>query len=374
MSTISLCLIVKNEEKILEQALDSIYKIADEIIIVDTGSTDKTIDIAKKYTNKVYHFKWIDDFSAARNYAQSFATKEYILRWDADWILRDAPKAMIKMQKLKQEGFEGADIVNFTWNLEFGDGGRATLSQAYSFIYKNKMFEWKFPIHEILSPIGSLKNSFEIKNLDSLDIQIDNSKDPSEKAWRYDQTKDILKNLIKKDSKNWYFLKMYADALLFDKKFQQAFDNYQKCIRLVNLNDQDTKAYVLEKAILCLMNLGELDKALELYNQHAEVVKNKKSVELIYADLKSLKNSKEAIDLYLKFLSKPLSSEDKKLDYSPDRFLIHPHRMLFKLYLKEGDFLKSLSHCFSVILKSSSIQEKLKFVILGFLSPLSLKK
>jgi len=82
--TISLCMIVKNEEKILERCLNHIYKHVDEIIIVDTGSTDKTIEIAKQFTNKVYYFKWRDDFSAARNFSISKATKGWILVLDAD--------------------------------------------------------------------------------------------------------------------------------------------------------------------------------------------------------------------------------------------------------------------------------------------------
>ena len=69
--TISLCMIVRNEEESLERCLESARNVADEIIIVDTGSTDGTIDIAKRYTQKVYEFPWIDDFAAARNFAFS---------------------------------------------------------------------------------------------------------------------------------------------------------------------------------------------------------------------------------------------------------------------------------------------------------------
>jgi glycosyltransferase involved in cell wall biosynthesis len=68
-------MIVKNEEAVLERCLESAKEIADEIIIVDTGSTDKTRKIAKKYTDKVLKFTWIDDFSAARNYAFEQATR-----------------------------------------------------------------------------------------------------------------------------------------------------------------------------------------------------------------------------------------------------------------------------------------------------------
>ena len=67
MVGISLCMIVKNEEDVLARCLESVRGIADEIIVVDTGSTDKTVEIARQFTNQVYYFEWRDDFSAARN-------------------------------------------------------------------------------------------------------------------------------------------------------------------------------------------------------------------------------------------------------------------------------------------------------------------
>ena len=68
MPTISLCMIVKNEEAVLARCLESIADLMDEIIIVDTGSTDRTKEIAARYTSKIYDYKWTNDFSAARNF------------------------------------------------------------------------------------------------------------------------------------------------------------------------------------------------------------------------------------------------------------------------------------------------------------------
>ena len=85
--TISLCMIVKNEEKILRRCLDSLKGIYDEAIIVDTGSTDSTKEIAKEYTDKVYDFVWVNDFSKARNFAMEKATCDYIYMADADEVL-----------------------------------------------------------------------------------------------------------------------------------------------------------------------------------------------------------------------------------------------------------------------------------------------
>ncbi|MGE5402545.1 MAG: glycosyltransferase, partial [Ignavibacteriales bacterium] len=67
-------MIVKNEERYLQECLDSVKAIADEIIIVDTGSTDRTVQIAEQAGAKVYNFIWVNDFSAARNFALSKST------------------------------------------------------------------------------------------------------------------------------------------------------------------------------------------------------------------------------------------------------------------------------------------------------------
>ncbi len=84
MNSISLCMIVKNEEKYLFDCLKSVENIVDEIIVVDTGSSDKTKQIAKSFNAKIYDFVWIKDFSAARNFSLSKATSDWIFYLDAD--------------------------------------------------------------------------------------------------------------------------------------------------------------------------------------------------------------------------------------------------------------------------------------------------
>lgn len=84
MTTISACMMVKNEEELLPQCLESIKDIVDEIIVVDTGSTDRTVEIAKRYGAKVYHHPWENDFSKHRNQSISYATGDWFLIIDAD--------------------------------------------------------------------------------------------------------------------------------------------------------------------------------------------------------------------------------------------------------------------------------------------------
>ena len=96
MITISLCMIVKDEEKVLKRCLDSAVSFADEIIIVDTGSSDSTKKIAETYTKKVYDFTWNDDFSAARNEAFRHAEMDYCMWLDADDIVSEPEQKKIQ--------------------------------------------------------------------------------------------------------------------------------------------------------------------------------------------------------------------------------------------------------------------------------------
>ena len=100
---LSVCMIVKNEEKHLANCLRSVQSIADEIVVVDTGSTDKTITIARQFNAETHHFRWCDDFAAARNFARSKATGTWILQIDADEELLLEDEAEIKKLLEQQE-------------------------------------------------------------------------------------------------------------------------------------------------------------------------------------------------------------------------------------------------------------------------------
>ncbi len=96
MTQLSACLIVKNESLFLSRCLESIRSFVDEIIVVDTGSDDNSVKIARSYDARVYHFAWTDDFSAARNESLRHATGDWILYIDADETIDTAHAAMIR--------------------------------------------------------------------------------------------------------------------------------------------------------------------------------------------------------------------------------------------------------------------------------------
>ena len=84
---LSFCMIVKNEEASLPQCLNSVKDVVDEMVVLDTGSTDKTVEIAKEFGAKVYHFEWCNDLSAARNESLKYVQGDWVLVLDADEVL-----------------------------------------------------------------------------------------------------------------------------------------------------------------------------------------------------------------------------------------------------------------------------------------------
>ena len=83
-ATLSVCMIVRDEEEMLGESLESVSGVADQLVVVDTGSTDATVEIARSHGAEVHHFQWIDDFAAARNQSIRIATANWILWLDAD--------------------------------------------------------------------------------------------------------------------------------------------------------------------------------------------------------------------------------------------------------------------------------------------------
>lgn len=148
MITISLCMIVKNEEAVLARCLDTVADLVDEIVIVDTGSTDATKQIAARYTKNIYDFEWIDDFSAARNFAFSKATKEYIYSADADEVLNVENRE--KFRILKEQLLPEIEIVQMKYGNQLAFGTVYNFDEEYrpKLFKRLREFVWEEAIHE----------------------------------------------------------------------------------------------------------------------------------------------------------------------------------------------------------------------------------
>ena len=216
MKTISLCMIVKNEEAILDRALSSIKDVVDEIIIVDTGSTDKTKDIAFNYTNKVFDFKWNNDFAQARNYAFSKATCEYCMWLDADDVV--LPKDKEALLKVKESLDGSVSVVMMKYHTQFDANDNPTFTYYRErLLRRSDNFKWEGFIHEVISPKGKIEYS---------DVAITHKKD---------KPSDSKRNLMifdQKLRKGYHFLPRelfyYARELYYHNYYHDAIKQFTK--------------------------------------------------------------------------------------------------------------------------------------------------
>lgn len=158
---LTLCMITKNEEENLPRALDSVQGLVDEIILVDTGSEDKTLDIALQYGAKTYVIPWQNDFSLARNYALDQAQGEWILFLDADEELKNTNLDLKKfLQNSIEEGF-------FLKIINMSEDQNILNSFAFRLFRNNPLYRYEGKIHEqILATIERLKPNAVINWLD----------------------------------------------------------------------------------------------------------------------------------------------------------------------------------------------------------------
>jgi len=155
MVSISLCMIVKNEEEVLGRCLDSAADLVDEIVIADTGSTDRTKEIAARYTDKIFDFPWRDDFAAARNESFAHASMDYCMWLDADDVLLDEDRTAFR--ELKETLDPAVSVVMAPYHTGFDEGGRVTFSYFRERLIKNRAgMRWEGAVHEAVTPMGRI--------------------------------------------------------------------------------------------------------------------------------------------------------------------------------------------------------------------------
>jgi len=148
-NSLSLTLIVKNEEKTLDRILKNAHLYADEIVIVDTGSNDQTKEIAKKYTDKVYDFVWCDDFSKARNFGIEKCSMDFVMWIDADDVISDENARKIKQLFIAPIEW---DVCYIPYNVTYDSRGNVTQSLSRERIFRNNRgILFLLPIHEQLN-------------------------------------------------------------------------------------------------------------------------------------------------------------------------------------------------------------------------------
>lgn len=224
-------MIVKNEEKNIKRCLDSIESIADEIIIVDTGSNDETLNICSNYNAKVINHKWNNDFSEARNVSLEYATKDYILFLDADEEISkedlEKLKALLSSKKLA-EGyfFRLTNIINGT---EVGE------YVVFRFFKNKRKYRFRGKVHEQIA--NCIQKHNKDKCIENIDIKIYHyGYDPNKVniESKYKRNMGIL-NTYTEEEKDAYYFYVLGNEYARITDFKSAIESYEKSLDLMEL-------------------------------------------------------------------------------------------------------------------------------------------
>ncbi len=278
---VSVCLIAKNEEQYIEQCLRKLLRYGMEIVVVDTGSTDSTREIAAKYTDKLFDFAWCDDFSAARNFAVSKASNNWILTLDCDECVEefDAAKLRTCMQKYpKNVGV--VEVRNVYTTVEGGVSRESVQIDEVPRFYNKNYYEYRFRIHEQITPkqsddyddmvLGSFHMPVMVRHY-GYDI-------PQQEMFRKQERNLnlLLKSVgeIKGMDDYIYFQIGQSYNILGD--YGKAIEAYDMCLE-INRNPEKTfMSNCLESYADCLIRIGHPEEAYRLLDMNRDYLKTTK--------------------------------------------------------------------------------------------------
>ncbi|MFH1993503.1 MAG: glycosyltransferase [Pseudomonadota bacterium] len=255
-ATISCVMIVKNEEVFLEKCLLSVKDWVDEIIIVDTGSTDRTVEIAKRYTDKMYFHPWKDSFSKARNQALAYATCDWIFQIDADEELVQEDTHIL-LDAVQNEEIE-AILVQIVSTLR--EGKSESIHSVERIFRNNRLIHYEGRVHE---RVVGIKNA-KVYPIRLTHYGYDLGQTQSRK--KFDRTVPLLKMDLEDDPENPKTYHYLGCSYLSERKYQQSLDMSLTAIRLAEVKKDPNMIYLWShyNAAISYYQLKELDKAEEI--------------------------------------------------------------------------------------------------------------
>ncbi|WP_010681161.1 glycosyltransferase [Acetivibrio cellulolyticus] len=220
---ICLCMIVKNEENNLKKCLENSARFFDEIVVVDTGSNDSTIKVAKEYTEKVFNILWKDDFAYARNYAISKASLDWILMLDADEFIIEC-----NVNGLRDFIENNIHKVGRIKRINYIDRGKGIQKNAelVNRLFNKKYFEYEGIIHEQI--VSTDKSSFETQPVEIIVDHIGYMQKAVVDTRKIERNITLLKKALEEKpddpylyfqmGKAYYMGKVYDDAACYFEK------------------------------------------------------------------------------------------------------------------------------------------------------------
>lgn len=361
-------MIVKDEESVLKRCLDSVKEACDEIIIVDTGSKDRTQEIVKAYPKtKLYHFKWIEDFAAARNESFKHATQDLILWLDADDIIKpDSVQVLIDLKKKPLAEIAECYITPYQYAL---DGhGNVLLGLQRERIFKRSVNPtWKYRIHECV-PLSFAKMEqlkFEVyhhktqahyKRAEGRNLKIlkECCEDPKQTNSRYEfyYGKELVEigqleeaeKYLSRFLEHWEFWEdaFWANYKLAEIAYQQKRHQaaFNQCFDALKLDQNRAEIYCLLG--LTALSIDRLDLAEFWYKAALVIPRPKENFGFYTLDYYSFIPHTQLCVIYDKLgdYEKSLIHAQKALSYRPDDpNCLHNVVILKKLLGKKSDNL-----------------------------------
>lgn len=269
MVPISVCIITKNEEVNIEKCLAPLMPYGFEIVVVDTGSTDRTKEVAAKYTDKIYDFEWCDDFSAARNFSLSKASHNYVLILDSDEFLVDLD--LDGLYKALEE--HPKDVGMLLRNNYYDSNGKETnFPDRVERLFHKRYYFYEFCIHEQVTSVKTKGTIFERYDIPlTVDhVGYNNNSEAARRA-KVERNNKLLFKEIEKNPNDPYFYFQIGQSYNFISDYENAYIYYKKAFELPLITDQLWVQMMATAYINSMTQTGRAQEAVLFFEQCYDV-------------------------------------------------------------------------------------------------------
>lgn len=328
----SRALIVRNCAEDLEVCLESSKLLGDELVIVNTGVDEneagfkETNAVAEKYGAKLYHFPWIEDFSAARNFSFAKCTHPYVLWLDSDDSIEN-PKSVDENLRKAING--GADIVFMEYLYQFDQFGNCITSQKRERLVRKDSFEWRAPIHECLCAIRSVVPTSMPPHLGRI-IHRRQREDVERANASYRRNLKVFREQFEKKGKKPELRMVFywANTLFGMGDFAGAIEKYKDYLKRSELEGNLSTAEIVQARVSlaeAYQLIGDLDHAEEAIVPAFGINPNMPAPFLLMAQITMMKGDYERGALYAKRTLECNEFMDSQLVSNPRELLGRPH-------------------------------------------------